>query len=281
MSSMNRNNPSTPLQNDENAYARYPGPTVPRQAHPGPSRQQQQADPRVDLHQRQQQQQQAQALQRQRSRPDQQYPPSRPDQPYPNQPGRPPLQRQPSRPDAQPLQRQPSRPDQPSQDRPLMRAPSAPRSAHSAPSTYDSQSTFSMPRPPYADSIIRGNSDDELDKTDAFWRRFNASAAQQQLPDSEKNSWLQKTEGKRSAHSRILWFMGVVFVILAVGGIGIGVYLSFHTANNQRPSTIGGAEDITSAGAAAATIGGGGGGGGGDLTSSSLHVTPTHTIDDR
>jgi hypothetical protein len=34
--------------------------------------------------------------------------------------------------------------------------------------------------------LIRGNSDDELDKTDVFWRRFNASAVQQQLPEAER-----------------------------------------------------------------------------------------------
>jgi hypothetical protein len=132
--------------------------------------------------------------------------------------------------------------------------------------------------------LIRGNSDDELDKTDVFWRRFNASAVQQQLPDAEKSSWLEKTQGKRSTHSRILWVVGIIFVILAAGGIGIGIYLSFHNSSDAtRPATAGGSEDITSAGAAAATIAGGGGGGGGGggnggATPTSFHVTPTNTV---
>jgi len=163
----------------------------------------------------------------------------------------------------------------------LMRAPSAP----GAPlSMSDSQSTLTAPIRPYADNmLIRGNSDDELDKTDIFWRRFNASAVQQ---DFEKSSWLERNQGKRSQHSRILWIVGIIFVLLAAGGIGIGIYLSFHNSSDAtRPDTIGGAEDITSAGAVAATIGGGGGGGGGSggsgggaTTTSSPHVSPTNTV---
>ncbi|KAF7365004.1 hypothetical protein MVEN_00371500 [Mycena venus] len=255
-------------------------------------------------------------LQRQPSRPDQPYQgqPGRP--PLQRQPSRPdgqqplPLQRQPSRPNQDPRlwQPQPSRPDQyypdpttpreiaPSQPMAessyqslpmqpvapaLMRAPSAPSSTSSA-SAYDSQSNLTAPIRPYADTmLIRGNSDDELDKTDVFWRRFNASAVQQQLPDSEKSSWLERTQGKRLTHARILWIVGIIFVILAAGGIGIGVYLSFHNSSDAtRPGTAGGSEDITSAGAAAATIGGGGGivGGNAGATTTSFHVTPTNTV---
>ncbi|KAJ7367137.1 hypothetical protein DFH08DRAFT_1005320 [Mycena albidolilacea] len=250
--------------------------------------------------------------------------PSRPDQPYQAQARQldrqPSLQRQPSRPDQQQHPYQDPRVRQPQPSRPtlasdialsppmadnyqytpvqsvtpaLMRAPSAPGSSLSAASESQySQSQYSLSAPirPYADGmLIRGNSDDELDKTDVFWRRFNASAVQQQLPDAEKSSWLEKTQGKRSQHSRILWVVGIIFVLLAVGGIGIGVFLSFHNDSSAtRPSTFGGAQDATSAGAAAATIGGGGGGGGsgggdsgGLATSSSPHVSPTNTIADR
>ncbi|KAJ7816966.1 hypothetical protein B0H14DRAFT_1391689 [Mycena olivaceomarginata] len=248
--------------------------------------------------------------------------PSRPDQPYqaqarPQAPdGQPSLQRQPSRPDQQQpyqdprvRQPQPSRPtlasdialSPPMADNyqytpmqsvtpALMRAPSAPGSSLSAASESQySQSQYSLSAPirPYADTmLIRGNSDDELDKSDVFWRRFNASAVQQQLPDAEKSSWLEKTQGKRSQHSRILWVVGIIFVLLAAGGIGIGVFLSFHNSSDAtRPSTFGGAQDATSAGAEAATIGGGsgsgGGGSGGLATSSSPHVSPTNTIADR
>ncbi|KAJ7860684.1 hypothetical protein B0H14DRAFT_3863677 [Mycena olivaceomarginata] len=128
----------------------------------------------------------------------------------------------------------------------LMQAPSAPGSSLSAASESH-------------------NSDDELDKTDVFWRRFNASAVQQQLPNAEKSSWLEKMQGKRSQHSHILWVVGIIFVLLAAGGIGIGVFLSFHNSSDAtQPSTFGGAQDATSTGAEAATIGGSSGSGGGD-----------------
>lgn len=167
----------------------------------------------------------------------------------------------------------------------LMRAPSAPN--HRLES--DSQSTLSPPSRPYADSngmLIRGNSDDELDKTDVFWRRFNASAVQQQLPEAERSSWLEKHEGKSSRYTRTLWIVGLIFVLLAAGGIGIGVYLSFRNPSNTvRPDTLGGSADITSAAGVAgvaATIAGGGGGGGDQngaaATATTLHVTPTNTV---
>ncbi|KAJ7323217.1 hypothetical protein DFH08DRAFT_1085447 [Mycena albidolilacea] len=223
--------------------------------------------------------------------------PSRPDQPYqaqarPQVPdGQPSLQRQPSRPDQQqPYQDLRVRQPQPScptlasdialsppmadnyQYTPmqsvtpaLMQASSAPSSSLSAASESQySQSQYSLSAPihPYADTmLIRGNSDDELDKTDVFWRHFNASAVQQQLPDAEKSSWLEKTQGKRSQHSRILWVVGIILCsYLAAGGIGIGVFLSFHNSSDAtQPSTFGGPQDATSTGAKAATIGGGSG----------------------
>ncbi|KAJ7723754.1 hypothetical protein B0H14DRAFT_3900139 [Mycena olivaceomarginata] len=172
----------------------------------------------------------------------------------------------------------------------LMQAPSAPGSSLSAASESQySQSQYSLSAPirPYTDTmLIRGNSDDKLDKTDVFWRRFNVSAVQQQLPDAEKSSWLEKTQGKRSQHSRILWVVGIIFVLLATGGIGIGVFLSFHNSSDAtQPSTFGGAQDAMSTGAKAATIGGrsgsSGSGSGGLATSSSPHVSPTNTIADR
>ncbi|KAJ7625364.1 hypothetical protein DFH06DRAFT_1142257 [Mycena polygramma] len=271
-----------------------------------PEQQQQYTQPRQGLPVQQRPQQ---SLQRLPSRPDLQRQPSRPDQPYQDQRPQQPLQRQPSRPDQPPqLQRQPSRPDQhypPSAPAPslpmadpytykelplqpqaqpgpaLMRAPSTPFSLASSSSQYSSQTTLAPPIRPYAEDIlIRSNSDDELDKTDVFWRRFNANAAHQQQPDAEKSSWLEKNEGKSSRHNRTLWIVGFIFVLLAAGGIGIGIFLSFRNPSNaSRPDTLGGAADITSAGGLAATAAGGGGGGAdAAATSSALHVTPTNTV---
>ncbi|KAJ7069563.1 hypothetical protein C8F01DRAFT_1245761 [Mycena amicta] len=192
-------------------------------------------------------------------------------------PQNPPLQRQPSAPRPQ-LQRQPSapepRPNQyppPSQPMPSI----APAVAGPSPAlpTSDSQTTLYNPQYRANNMLIRGTSDDDLDKTDAFWRRFNASAVNAQQPDAEKSSWLEKNEGKSSRYYRLMW-------ILAAGGIGLGVFLSFRNSNsNTRPDTIGGSADITSAGDIAATAAGGvpaaattG------TTTTSLHVSPTNTV---
>ncbi|KAJ6462039.1 hypothetical protein C8R47DRAFT_1158845 [Mycena vitilis] len=301
--------PRRPLQDNENGYEHPHRPTQARQAptrqasrptmHPSDSQQS-----RPDQYQQPQRQQQY--TQQPHGLPVQQ----RPQHPLPSRPvlqdqrTQQPLQRQPSRPDQPPqLQRQPSRPDQHYPPAPmadpytykelplqpqaqpgpaLMRAPSTPFSLASSSSQYSSQTTLAPPIRPYAEDIlIRSNSDDELDKTDVFWRRFNANAAHQQQPDAEKSSWLEKNEGKSSRHNRTLWIVGFIFVLLAAGGIGIGIFLSFRNPSNaSRPDALGGSADITSAGGIAATVAGGSGGGAdaAATTSSALHVTPTNTV---
>ncbi|KAF7299685.1 hypothetical protein HMN09_00974000 [Mycena chlorophos] len=229
-------------------------------------------------------------------------PQRRPSQPY-QQPPPPQLQRQPSAPTpdaSRPLlQRQPSRPNQPQyppqQHHPQPPMPdNLPMPAFMPPSRpgmmspSDSQATLStLPSSSSRteDMLIRGT-DDDLQQNDLFWRRFNASAANAQLPDAEKSSWLEKNEGKSSRYYRLLWILGVVFVVLAAGGIAIGIYLSFHSNSNIRPDTLGGQADNTSAaGAVAATAGGDSGGTtaavitvDGTTIASSLHVSPTNTV---
>ncbi|KAJ6471188.1 hypothetical protein DFH09DRAFT_480288 [Mycena vulgaris] len=278
---VNRSRPSPDTMERPLAQGGYPHPSMPQQAW-GPQRQPSRPTVRDP--------QPHPELQRQRSRPDQQY-----------QQQQPVLQRQPSRPD-QPYQDrrvfqqpQPSRPDQyyPEQPSPAMTdsyqykaLPVQPVAAAflrtpSAPLPYsDSQSTLAGPSRPHPENIlIRGNSDDELDKSDVFWRRFNASAMQQQS-DAEKNSWLQKNEGKSSRYSRRIWIAGLLIVLLAAGGIGVGIFLSSrNNSDNTRPDAIGGADNITSAGAGTTTVVQGTGIGAGDVaTTSSLHVSPTNTV---
>ncbi|KAF7314346.1 hypothetical protein MKEN_00907200 [Mycena kentingensis (nom. inval.)] len=216
-----------------------------------------------------------------------------------------PLQRQPSAPNARPQQQYPPQqhpmPDArykelpvqpPPQMQPMApafmqgRAPAPAGPAYSQSSAFlpsDSQSSLYTPSRSYSDAmLIRGKSDDELDKTDVFWRRFNASAANAQAPDAEKSSWLQKNEGKSSRYSRLMWIVGFFFVLLAAGGIAIGIFLSFrNNSSNVRPDTLGGSANVASA---AVTAAGGGGGVAttaarlGGTTSSALHVSPTNTV---
>ncbi|KAJ7758165.1 hypothetical protein DFH07DRAFT_1060491 [Mycena maculata] len=308
---MSRNLSRPPLDN-ENGYEEravqqggYPHPSAPPQAlRAGPQRQysrptMRDPQPGPALQSRYPEQP---VLERQRSRPDQQYQErpvqrqrSRPDQEQLPQPV---LQRQRSRPDQQyperplpqTLQRQPSRPDQYSPEETMPNpylydkvpqpVPVAPVfvQAHTTPS--DSQTTLSSQTilPKYA-TIMRGNSDDELDNADVFWRRFNANAQLQQLPDAEKSSWLEKNEGKSTRYSRRLWLIGLLLVILAAVGIGVGVFISFHdNSNTSRPDAIGGAADagtVTAAGTAVSTAVGTAGG---TATSSSPVVHPTNTV---
>ncbi|KAJ7677442.1 hypothetical protein B0H17DRAFT_1182516 [Mycena rosella] len=287
---MNRQLSRPPRDMERPLQQGYPHPSVPPQARAGPQHQ----DSRPSMREPQPHP----ALQRQLSRPDQQYQEqqqpvlqrqrSRPDQPYQQQPPPPRLQQpHPSRPDQyspeqSPLQSQPmadpynykALPVQPVQPA-FVRAPSAPYS--------DSQSTLAAPTRPYAENmLIRGNSDDELDKSDVFWRRFNASAVHhQQLPDAEKNAWLEKHEGKSSKSRRNIWIASFIIILLAAGGIGIGIFLSFHNnSDNTRPTPIGGAADVTSgaAGAGATPVATGTLGAGAVATTSSLHVSPTNTV---
>ncbi|KAJ7021597.1 hypothetical protein C8F04DRAFT_1140301 [Mycena alexandri] len=178
----------------------------------------------------------------------------------------------PSRPDQQPqLQRQPSRPDQPPQlqyNNPMAAAdnnyvykevPVNPAASDPIRPSQYSQSTM-FPRPYDSGMVIRGNSDDELDKSD-------------------KSSWLEKTEGKSSRHSRTLWIVG----LLAAGGIGIGIFFSFHnTSNTTRPNTLGGAENVAGAQAATIALGATAAAAGTDAgqtaSGTALHVTPTNTV---
>ncbi|KAF7298849.1 hypothetical protein MIND_00832700 [Mycena indigotica] len=214
-----------------------------------------------------------------------------PQQPQPQQPL---LQRQPSspQPDSR-LQRQPSRPNQYPPQQPDLPAPAFMQAAPLLPpsaslSTSDSSATLSsMPssfRSYNSESmLIRGKADDDLENTDAFWRRFNTSAVNAQQPDAEKSSWLGKNEGKTSRYYRVMWLVGFVFVILAAGGIGIGVFLSFRSGNsNTRPGALGGSADNTSAGGIAATLGGGQAPAQSvapAATQTGLHVSPTNTVD--
>ncbi|KAJ7667030.1 hypothetical protein B0H17DRAFT_1252143 [Mycena rosella] len=130
----------------------------------------------------------------------------------------------------------------------FIRAPSAPYS--------DSQSALAAPTRPFTENmLIHGNSDDELGKTDVFWHRFNASAVHhQQQPDAEKNAWLEKHEGKFSKSHWNIWIASFIIILLAVGGIGVSIFLLFHNNfDNTRPTPIGGATDVTSGTAGAGT----------------------------
>ncbi|KAJ6585207.1 hypothetical protein B0H19DRAFT_1059472 [Mycena capillaripes] len=131
--------------------------------------------------------------------------------------------------------------------------------------------------------IMRGEREETLlprgrgEKGDQFWRRFSMVAKDPE--EKRPSSWLKKTQGGASQLNRWVWIIGVILIICAAGGIGIGVYLSEQASAHYRPDAIGGsandgASALTSSGASPTKSGAKGAIG----TSSVLHVTPTNTV---
>ncbi|KAJ7288083.1 hypothetical protein C8J57DRAFT_1279002 [Mycena rebaudengoi] len=279
----------------------YPQPSPPPQARPGPQRE----FIRPIMREPQPEQgypAQGPSLQRQYSRPEQQQqlyvqqqqrPPPSPGMPNPYDGIELPsqgssLQRQYSRPEQQQQQRPPPSPGMPNPyDRaqppiPLPLQTSVTPAFAQRPNANDSQSTLytASPTSSSRQMLIRGISDDAamLPKNDVFWRRFSTSAAQEH--DVEKSSWLEKTQGKSSRYGRSIWIVGIIIVILALAGIGVGVFFSLRSTSHDRPETIGGSANVAGDGGAAAAAGGNPNTRVGTGTSSSPHVSPTNVIDD-
>ncbi|KAJ6508486.1 hypothetical protein C8R45DRAFT_1089655 [Mycena sanguinolenta] len=129
--------------------------------------------------------------------------------------------------------------------------------------------------------IMRGDGEGTMPRPrgqkggDQFWRRFSMVAKD---PDEKHPSrWLSKAQGSNNNFSRWVWVIGIILVICAAGGIGLGVYLSEQANAHYRPDAIGGSADEglsslpvttnTSKGAKGAIA-----------TSSSPHVSPTNTV---
>jgi len=115
------------------------------------------------------------------------------------------------------------------------------------------------------------------EKGEQFWRRFSMVAKDPE--EKRPSSWLKKTQQGGSRLSRWVWVVGVILVICAIGGIGIGVYISENEAGHQDPDAIGGsANDGTASGIATTHTNSAGSAKGAIATSSALHVSPTNTV---
>ncbi|KAF7299687.1 hypothetical protein HMN09_00974200 [Mycena chlorophos] len=117
-------------------------------------------------------------------------------------------------------------------------------------------------------------------KGDQFWRRFSMVAKDPQ--EKGPSAWLKKNQSGTSNLRRWVWVVGMILVICAAAGIGIGVYVAEKSASNERPETIGGAADesaIPTPTTAVATGKGAGTAAAGALgKSSELHVSATNTV---
>lgn len=152
------------------------------------------------------------------------------------------------------------------------------------------QPAFARPRPPKEESgvkftgdIVRGDKEGEMlprrgEKGDDFWRRFSMVVKDEGSKREKTSTWLRKTQGGQKGFSKWIWVIGFIFVVAAAGGIGLGWYMSHKGPDSYKVTAVGGSEGETAAGttSAARTVGTKGA-----TVLSSLHVTPTNTVDRR
>ncbi|KAL1722799.1 hypothetical protein EV715DRAFT_286846 [Schizophyllum commune] len=126
--------------------------------------------------------------------------------------------------------------------------------------------------------IMRGDKEDVLiprrgQQGDDFWRRFSMVIKEdgKKRPGEKESSWLKKTQGGTTSLSRWVFIIGMVLLICAAGGIGLGWYISRNNTGSNAPKAIGGSanEMNTGEGEGAASM------------QSSIRVTPTFTVDRR
>jgi hypothetical protein len=82
--------------------------------------------------------------------------------------------------------------------------------------------------------------------------------------------------------SRMVWFTAILLILLITGGIILGLFLSRKAPANQQPVPLGGSADslgtstTSSSSAASATVSSPA-----QSSQTSLHVTPTFTLNNR
>lgn len=126
---------------------------------------------------------------------------------------------------------------------------------------------------------IRGDAEDTLlprrgERGDDFWRRFSMVVKEEDVNTKKglKNSkWLTKTEAGTRTLSTWVWVVGVLLLVAAGAGIGIGWYVSHNSPDHVRPVAIGGSDDKSGGGPSSAVA----------SVKTSLHVSPTNTVDRR
>ncbi|KAK7690318.1 hypothetical protein QCA50_006975 [Cerrena zonata] len=130
--------------------------------------------------------------------------------------------------------------------------------------------------------ILRGDKEDTLlprrqsqwgEKGDNFWRRFSMVVKVEDTNHHKESNWLKKTKNGNAHTSRWVWIFGVILLLAIAGGIGLGWWISHNNTTHSAPTAIGGSANqkaLTTE--TAATIAGA------LATTSSPHVSPTHTV---
>lgn len=139
--------------------------------------------------------------------------------------------------------------------------------------------SFSLPEKP----IMRGDAEETLipkrgERGDDFWRRFSMIAKEEsrKSPTQKQSAWLRKTQNGSNRLALWVWIVGIILVLAAAGGVGLGVYFSRNSPSNQQPTAIGGSADQAQAVSSSTmkTVGTGGTA----HVQTSLHVSPTNTV---
>ena len=132
------------------------------------------------------------------------------------------------------------------------------------------------PRP-----ILRGNTEETLlpsrgEKGDDFWRRFSIVAKEPETKD--ESSWLKKSQNRSNQMSRYVWIIGIFLIVVILGGIGVGIWLSRNSPGHQQPTAIGGSADHSLVGTTSTTMPKVPPTTAGAPTNSIKHISPTNTV---
>ncbi|KAL0067533.1 hypothetical protein AAF712_005524 [Marasmius tenuissimus] len=98
--------------------------------------------------------------------------------------------------------------------------------------------------------IMRASKEDTFlpsrgQKGDHFWRRFSMVAHEEKGGKKTGSDWLSKTQTGANRMSRWVWLVGVCFILVVGGAIGLGWWVSHNDTEATQPGVLGGSAGET------------------------------------
>ncbi|KAJ8080339.1 hypothetical protein PM082_017172 [Marasmius tenuissimus] len=98
--------------------------------------------------------------------------------------------------------------------------------------------------------IMRASKEDTFlpsrgQKGDHFWRRFSMVAHEEKGGKKTNSDWLSKTQTGANRMSRWVWLVGVCFILVVGGAIGLGWWVSHNDTQATQPGVLGGSAGET------------------------------------